>query len=142
LDRAPQDQCVSYGGRVKLEQTYLWIDDDGTATPVEAGPDFWPNLISGQTMPAGRWLLGASPRTPVGLPQWDVHPEGECISVLLDGAVDVVQRISDGERTVSLRRPGDTCCTPRGVAHRSIVQEPGRWLFFVAGDGTRIEQLE
>ena len=120
-----------------LGSTYLAIGDDGVATPIEITPAFWVELTSGQRRLPGRWLMGAGPARE-SPPNWDLHPEGECLIVLLSGSIDVIQETDGGDRTVELRQPGDSCFTPRGVWHRQIVHAPSERVFLVAGSSTQM----
>lgn len=66
---------------------------------------------------------------------WERHPAGEELVVLLSGRVDLLQRTGTGERRVPLR-PGQAVINPRGVWHTADVHEPGDALFVTPGRGT------
>jgi quercetin dioxygenase-like cupin family protein len=66
---------------------------------------------------------------------WERHPAGEELVVLLDGRIDVVQKVGNVEVVVTLH-PGEVVINPRNVWHRSVVHEPGRALFVTPGQGT------
>jgi hypothetical protein len=128
-------------GSFDLRGTYLQIADDGSATPVEITPSFWDELTTGRRDITGRWLMGAG-FSKESLPNWDLHPEGECILLLLSGSIDVVLEEPDGRRVIELRQPGDTSVVPRGIWHRAIVREPSNRIFLVAGAGTTMRPLD
>lgn len=69
---------------------------------------------------------------------WERHPAGEELVVLLDGHVDLVQRVDGAERRIPLG-PGDAVVNPPGVWHTADVREPGRALFITPGRGTEHE---
>ena len=67
--------------------------------------------------------------------QWERHPAGEEVVLLLSGRVDLVQEIDGEERRVPLR-PGLAVVNPPGVWHTADVHEPGDALFITPGRGT------
>lgn len=118
-----------------LRREHVSLDDAGAGAPVEITPQFWSDVRAGRRR-LGRWLLGANHRTG-DTPSWDRHPYGECIVVLLTGAIDLVlDREIEGETVVELREPGASVVVPRGVWHRQVVHEPSDALFLTAGEGT------
>lgn len=123
-----------------LNTTHVWFDETGTATAQEVTADFWPNLVAG-TGPGGTWLLGGGPRTE-DASSWDLHPEGECVVILVTGAMAIViDEGVAGERVIELR-PGQACLVPRDVWHRQVVHEPSERIFLTAGAGTRMRPVE
>jgi mannose-6-phosphate isomerase-like protein (cupin superfamily) len=68
---------------------------------------------------------------------WERHPAGEELVVLLSGRVDLVQEIGESEqRTIELR-PGQATINPTNVWHTAVVHEPGSALFITPGEGTQ-----
>ena len=123
-----------------LRGTYLQIADDGSATPIAITKTFWEELTTGGRDISGRWLMGAG-FSKESLPNWDLHPEGECILLLLSGSIDVILDEPEGRRAIELREAGDTSVVPRGIWHRAIIREPSNRIFLVAGMGTKMRQL-
>jgi len=66
---------------------------------------------------------------------WERHPAGDEVVVLLSGRVDVIQELPDGEHVVALLA-GQAMINPKGVWHTSDVHEPGDALFITPGVGT------
>jgi len=122
--------------RFDLEDTYLSLDGQGglAVHPVEG---FW------ETIDTNPDLLGTLVSAYVSTedwPQWEMHPEGEEVLVLLDGRMSMILDESGGERRVEMA-PGVTCIVPRGVWHRALVPEPSRFLAITYGTGTRQRPL-
>lgn len=62
----------------------------------------------------------------------EMHPDGDELLYLVEGAVDVVLDEEAGERRLSLQ-PGQAFVVPRAVWHRVMVREPCRLLYFTPG---------
>ncbi|WP_044989003.1 cupin domain-containing protein [Sorangium cellulosum] len=130
-----------------LRSTYLHLADGGDALPIEVRPTFWQELMSGDSEAAdirritdeGGWLVIRYPLTE-DTPQWEMHPAGDEILVLLSGASDVVLEEQGGERVVALLA-GAACKVPQGAWHRILVREPGDLLSITYGKGTQHRPL-
>ena len=62
---------------------------------------------------------------------WDYqerHPDGEELALVLDGEVDFLLDVGDGEQPVHLDR-GEACVVPTGAWHRAAVAAPCTILF-------------
>ncbi len=65
----------------------------------------------------------------------EMHPDGDELLYLIEGAVDVVlddETDETGERRFALDS-GNAFVVPQGVWHRVIVKEPCRLLYFTPG---------
>lgn len=62
----------------------------------------------------------------------EMHPDGDELLYLVDGAVDVILDEAAGERCLGLQ-PGQAFVVPCGVWHRVMVKEPCRLLYFTPG---------
>ena len=114
--------------------TYLHAADDGTLRAIDVTPSFWPDLMSGKLELTGGRLVTASDYT-ADWPQWERHPAGDELLVVLAGAGVFVLELEDGERSVALRA-GQVFVVPRGIWHTARFTEPRRILFATAGAGT------
>jgi len=115
-----------------LETTYLSLADGPDARRLEVGPDFW-QTIDARTDLAER-LVAIFPYD-ADWTSWEVHPDGDEIVVLLEGAVDLVLDDPSGERTVELR-DRSAAVVPRGIWHTANVLAPSRALHITRGAGT------
>lgn len=118
-------------------QTFATLDHAGGVNTVEAGPSFWSQLGTGELALPGPYLMsfGASADD---WPQWEVHPSGEEVVMLITGAGEFVLRLSAGDQTLSLRQPGDYVVVPRGTWHtfRKSAEGGAQLLFITTGEGT------
>ncbi|WP_437605555.1 cupin domain-containing protein [Sorangium sp. So ce834] len=130
-----------------FRSTYLHLADGGDALPIEVRPTFWQELMSGDSKAAdirrvaeaGGWLVTTF-HLAEDMQQWEMHPAGDEILVLLSGASDIVLQEQGGERVVELRA-GTACKVPQGAWHRFIVREPGDMLAITYGKGTQHRPL-
>ena len=113
---------------VDLSTTFVHLRDGGDAEPVELTRSFWRD----STTP-GRYdrIVGAFDfSTPEHLHSstQEMHPEGDELIFLVEGAIDVILDDDGPERAISLE-PGEAAIVPRGVWHRLVMRRPGKLLF-------------
>jgi uncharacterized cupin superfamily protein len=125
-------------GTFDLSSTIIHLGLGATATPL---PDFqWtPEYLEGYGRrfaadgDEGRMVV--MNRQEATWDQWERHPAGEEVVVLLSGRVDLIQEI-DGEQQRVRLEPGHAVVNPPGVWHTADVHEPGDALFITPGRGT------
>lgn len=66
---------------------------------------------------------------------WERHPAGEEVVVILSGRVTLIQTLDREERRAEMRG-GQAIINPAGVWHTCDVHEPGRALYITPGRGT------
>lgn len=117
--------------RFDLEDTYLSLDGQGGLVrhPVEG---FWESVDSNPALLA---TLVAAFVSTEDWPHWEMHPEGDEVLVLIDGAMTMIFEEPAGERRVEMT-PGATCIVPRGVWHRALVPQTSKFLGITYGPGT------
>jgi mannose-6-phosphate isomerase-like protein (cupin superfamily) len=127
-----------------LGTTYLHLSGSGDALAVVLTPTFWQELASGEYRSPGvariagddGWLVA---RFPVGnnISHWEMHPRGDEILLMIEGAIDVILEQPDGTtRTVPLEA-GAACLVPRATWHRLLPRAPGHLLAVTYGKGTQ-----
>ena len=114
-----------------LEHTYLSLDGQGEVRthPVEG---FWESVDSNADL-LGTLVAGYV--STEDWPNWEMHPAGDEILVLLDGRMTLILDEPAGERRVEITA-GSTCIVPKGVWHRALVPEVSRFLGITYGAGT------
>lgn len=125
-------------GAFDLTTTFIHLGLGATATPL---PDFqWtPEYLERYSQrfasdgDEGRIVV--MNRQEATWDQWERHPAGEEVVVLLSGRVDLLQEIDGESRLVELR-PGQAVVNPPNVWHTANVHEPGDALFITPGRGT------
>ena len=121
-----------------LSSTFIHLGLGATATPL---PDFqWtPEYLEGYgrrfAADGNEGRIVVMNRQEATWDQWERHPAGEEVVVLLSGRVDLIQEIDGEQRRVALE-PGYAVVNPPGVWHTADVHEPGDALFITPGRGT------
>jgi hypothetical protein len=123
------------GPRFDLESTFVNLGRDGSTVPLEVTESFWQDLGSGK--------LGAGPGRLLSLfafegawEVWEVHPNGDEIVLLLEGAADMTLERAGGNEVVRLDSPGSFVLIERGTWHTARSDGPARMLFITDGEGT------
>lgn len=120
----------------RLDSTYVHLGPDGRAELVPVGEAFWSSLAS-----------GARPELEVGRlvtkfdfegswANWEKHPAGEEIAILIAGEVDFVLDEPSGERIVHLSEPGEFILVPRDTWHTAHGRGRCSMVFVTQGAGT------
>lgn len=116
-----------------LERTYLFIDGAGAVVPAAVTPDFWQKM--GSIPNAGDTLITVSGGAGAWA-QWEMHPAGDEILVILEGAPTFWFEHPDGRLQRVESSPGATVVIPRGAWHRAQSAAPYKILFITYGAGT------
>ena len=117
-----------------LETTYLALDGGGAVTQMQGGEAFWRNVESGAA--AGATLVTVNSGEG-DWPHWEMHPVGEEVLVVLEGAARLLFEHPDGQTQARDLSPGATVVVPRGVWHRAMDQRGLKMLFITYGAGTQ-----
>ena len=123
-----------------LFSTFVHLGPNGGATTMAWTPDFWPRLSGEQ----GDRIVGAKHGREPGdfhPAEWEMHPHGEELLLLLSGALDVTLDLPDGERTVELTT-GRACVVPRSVWHRITMRQPSDLVFVTSPKGTQLRAVD
>jgi mannose-6-phosphate isomerase-like protein (cupin superfamily) len=126
------------------QTNYLLLEPDGAAVLLPGGREFWSQLMSGDASDPGirRLLASENGRLLSALSMdadwtnWEMHPAGDEILIMLDGNATFVLDHPDGATTVLLSA-GRMLVVPKGVWHTAKVSEPARLLAITAGLGTQ-----
>jgi len=116
-----------------LADTYIHLRADDSAQTMEGGAKFWASIGKRDDLDAGR-LIGKTGQSK-DWDQWERHPAGDEILVLLSGEMDLVLDMPKGEERARVRA-GETFVVPKGVWHRAIVHKAGELMFITPGAGT------
>jgi mannose-6-phosphate isomerase-like protein (cupin superfamily) len=120
-------------------ETLVRLDAAGfAASPLPRSPEAWREINRAR----GERVVGmATPVDPTDLhpDTWEMHPDGDEVLFLLDGAIDVALA-GDGETQTDLLSlaSGQGCVVEPGTWHRLLLREPSRLLFVTPAGGTRM----
>ena len=123
-----------------LFTTYVHLGAQGGAATVPWTPDFWRRL---SVDPDDRVVGARHGREPGDFHpgEWEMHPHGDELLLLLSGALDVILDLPTGEQTIALTT-GAAYVVPRGVWHRMTMREPSDLLFVTPPSGTRLRKVD
>jgi len=115
-----------------LESTYLGLDGAGGVTAVPGGPAFWKTVHEN---PAALRTLITVGTGDGDWKQWEMHPHGDEVLIVLEGSVRMVFERDGGEETHDISA-GATLIVPAGTWHTARGQKNLRMLFMTFGKGT------
>jgi len=135
------------GDTIDLLKNYLLLEPDGAAILLPGGGEFWMQLMSGNATDSGIRRLMSSEKgrllsalsMAADWTNWEMHPAGDEILLMLEGKATFVLELSDGLREIALGA-GRLLVIPKGVWHTAKVSEPARLLAITAGLGTQHRQ--
>lgn len=118
-----------------LTSTYLHLTGDTNVDELPVGPDFWQTIHERTELHCGRLVVVST--FEADWQTWEVHPLGEEVVTLLEGAIEFLLEEDGDVRRVRLDQVGQTVIVPRGAWHTADVSERSRALFITPGEGTQ-----
>jgi len=119
-----------------LATTCLRLKPDCSIEKLPVDAEFWPRLMSGKLGSFHHEYLVTVTNLEKDCQQWEIHPNGDEIVVMLSGSVDFIVETEQGEQTITVRDSGDFAFVPKGCWHTANVLSPRTMLFITAGEGT------
>lgn len=117
--------------QLDLERTYMSLDGRGLVrTHPAAG--FW-ETIDRNAQVLGTLVTAFASDGDWG--NWEMHPGGDEVIILVEGRMTMVLDEPGGERRVELAA-GAMCVVPKAVWHTAKVAEPSRYIAITYGAGT------
>jgi mannose-6-phosphate isomerase-like protein (cupin superfamily) len=123
-------------GPYALSSTYLRLRPDASVEPLHVGDDFWQRIMTGKLGTFHNEYLVTTFSYDRDWPNWEKHPNGDEIVMLLEGSTTMVLEVDGREQLVEL---GDGCSyvvVPRGTWHTARTRKACRMLFITPGEGT------
>lgn len=114
-----------------LRDTFVHLKQSGAGL-VATSPEFWAELASGERRYPGR-LAMVLPMTE-DFSNWERHPAGEELIVMLSGACTLIIETEAGEARTRLDA-GKAVLVPAGAWHRAEILDPSEALFVTEGEG-------
>lgn len=118
-----------------FRDTYVLLQDQGLAADMAGGAAFWKQAPEALQHCSQGWLISEHDFDR-DWPSWEMHPEGDEIVRLVQGAVDLHLEYPDGIRVIQLRDQA-AVIVPRGIWHTARVPVPSRTLHISRGQGTQ-----
>ena len=124
-------------GPYVLSDTCLRLRSDASAEPIPINDEFWPRLMSGKLGDFHNEYLVTTFSYDKDWPNWEMHPNGDEIVMLLEGKTTLVLEVEGGEKVVELNEACAYVVVPRGTWHTGRARGPCRMLFMTPGEGTQ-----
>lgn len=124
-------------GPHNISSTFLRLRGDVSVEPLPVDEDFWRRLSAGELGTFHNEYLVSSHSFDSDWSVWEMHPNGDEIVCLIEGAVTFILEQEDGNREIGLDQCGAYAIVPRGTWHTARVSRPSRVLFITAGEGTQ-----
>ena len=118
---------------IDLRATYLQLSDGPAVDRVPVGDDFWQRIDERTELHSGRLMTVFGMQQ--GRTHWEMHPAGDEIIVVTQGAVTLVLREQGGDRRVDLAC-GLACIVPQGVWHMFEARADCQLIAITRGAGT------
>ena len=118
------------------QRTYVHLAEDGVATQLPGGEEFWRMPEAEIDRSGGGWLVSEF-EFDADWPNWEMHPHADEFVYLLSGSVEVHLERPDGLHKVELKGSG-AVVVPRGIWHTAKVNAPSRMLHVTRGAGTEL----
>ncbi len=72
---------------------------------------------------------------------WEMHPDGDEIVILMSGEVTFVLCGNGNEQRIVLTQPGDYAIVPRGMWHTAKTSTKAKMLFITPGQGSQHKKM-
>lgn len=128
-------------GPYNIDSDVLRLRGDASVEPIAVDEDFWRKLAHGEFGNFHHEYLVSCHAFDRDWTSWEMHPHGDEMVCLLEGAVTFVLERDGEERSFELHRSGDFLIVPKGAWHTARVREPARMLFITAGEGTQHREI-
>ncbi|HEY0938800.1 MAG TPA: cupin domain-containing protein [Steroidobacter sp.] len=120
----------------QILSTYVHVLDDGRSVAVPVSDSFWADLARGKhaELNQGRLMTAFTFSQP--WPNWERHPAGEELVLLLTGEATLTLQLEDGEKDIVLDTPGAYVLVPPNTWHTAKTKVTTTMLFLTPGAGT------
>lgn len=119
-----------------LHDLFVVLKPDMRVDLAEVSPELYDNLDKQYSGFHGHALIACHSFTE-SWGNWEMHPAGDEVVVLLSGAATMVLLKDGAEEAVELNAPGSYVVVPAGIWHTARVAEPVTMLFVTPGEGTQ-----
>jgi mannose-6-phosphate isomerase-like protein (cupin superfamily) len=117
-----------------LASRYVKLDADDRGREVAVDAEFWPQIDLRPEYAHGRLVMVFE--FVADWPTWEVHPAGEELVCVLEGAMTLILRLPEGDRALEVGA-GQSVLIPCGTWHTARLAQRCRALFVTPCAGTR-----
>ena len=115
---------------------YVVLSQDGNASRIEGGDQFW-RLSEADLDAVGRQWLLAEFIFDTDWPNWEMHPEADELVYVLSGEANILLESERGIELVHVVAPA-LVRVPRGIWHTAKIIQSSRFLHMTMGAGTLV----
>lgn len=123
-----------------LKTTFLRLRPDNVIEKLPVDGHFWPNIMSGKLGTFQHEYLVTCHGYDSDWTNWERHPNGDEIVLLISGQITFILGLDAGEQQVELKNPGDFAFIPKGIWHTARTNQTTSMLFITSGEGTEHKQ--
>ncbi|NKC14296.1 MAG: hypothetical protein GKR94_19585 [Gammaproteobacteria bacterium] len=132
---------VGTGPAWLLRDTFIRLRGDASVEPLPVGDGFWAELAQGRLGTFHNEYLVTMSSIKEHWRQWEMHPNGDEIIILLCGKATLLMQVDIGVRRLPFDTPYTFHIVPKGTWHTMEVSEPANLLFITAGEGTEHQAI-
>src|SRR5689334_18787813 len=121
--------------KFNIADTSIALEADGAAKPLYVRETMWDYAASGLFGDVTR-LISQS-KLSADWASWEMHPRGDTVILLLDGAIDLHLEIDDMPASFILDQQGSFVRVPRGAWHTVTIRRPSMLLTLTPCGATR-----
>jgi mannose-6-phosphate isomerase-like protein (cupin superfamily) len=125
-----------------LSSTYVHLPDESSASLVPVSETFWDELSSGDRPMLERGRLVTQFDFSSDWPNWERHPAGDELIVLLSGSAELVLDLPSGKSRTRLHTPGEFVVVPRDTWHTAQTNVACSMLFITHGPDTEHREVD
>jgi mannose-6-phosphate isomerase-like protein (cupin superfamily) len=126
--------------QLNLESTFVVIEPDQSAFPVDVTPTLYEELNARFDVFRGHLLI-SSFSFDSDWSSWEMHPAGDEIVYLLSGEAEMILEHRGAQNSIRLTKPGSYVIVPQDTWHRAETSVPTNMLFVTPGQGTNHRPL-
>ncbi|QUJ70197.1 cupin domain-containing protein (plasmid) [Photobacterium sp. GJ3] len=121
----------------QLANHCLRLRPDARIEELAIDETFWPRLMAGQLGDFHNEYLVSLYEFSENWPSSEIHPQGDEVVILLEGAAVFQLEQAEGIHAVELSQPGAYVFVPKGTWHTAKIQQYAKMLFITAGEDTQ-----
>jgi quercetin dioxygenase-like cupin family protein len=134
--RATDEDTAVADSTLRIDTDFVVLSPDKQASVESADAALYQRLQQRYNNFSGHELV-SSYQFSADWPNWELHPNGDEIIILLSGQTELILQTEEGDISLKLSRQGEYVLVPRNVWHRAKTAHLCTLLFITPGEGTQ-----